>query len=251
LQQRVEGHPHVAREALVRPGVESVLVGVHRRADEPVGALRRRRLHAGPPALGVERGREAPAVARFRHDVDAQPLGELGAVGGGRLTEAEVRADLRAMPCERPPAPGVAGRVARRVPDLRGERRHGPWVDLGRRAREAAVRAEEGQQQRELAACAGVLGGDQGAFRGPQRPPRGVIGRVADRAILGSSLTVRVAVLGHATSPTGRGTSLQKPLAVQHASATGLRNAVRLARPTGARAVRNRSFVDLGMADAG
>jgi hypothetical protein len=81
--------------------------------------------------------------------LDRQPLGELGLVLLGAVTEAERAPDLRAVPLDRPPRPVVRGPFLRRHLHLLGDVRHRRYRDLPGVLREPGLHLEELQQQRE------------------------------------------------------------------------------------------------------
>ena len=132
-------------------GVTPVLIGPHRRANDPRDAVRRGRLNAECAAPSFNFGGKLAGIAGPGDGVVAQPGTERLRVGDTRLTVAEQRAYFGPLPLQR--AVGGVGQQWRFVARLRhAERarqfRHGILVHLGCRMREAAAGTEEQQHDR-------------------------------------------------------------------------------------------------------
>ncbi|CAK7288093.1 hypothetical protein SGPA1_51059 [Streptomyces misionensis JCM 4497] len=170
LQFGEEGSP-AARALLVRAGVpgdqvvqpgpgrrrqpahggraEPFLEGADRRPHQPGDTPRRRRLQPVLAAAGHDRLRQPVAVQLHPAQLDRQPLGQLGLVLLGALTEAERAPDLHPVPLDRPPRPVVRGPLLGGHLHLLGDVRHRRRRDLLGVLREPGLHLEELQQQRE------------------------------------------------------------------------------------------------------
>ncbi len=104
------------------------------------------RLQPVVAAAGHHRLREPVPVQLHPAQLDLQPLGELGLVLLGALTEAERAPDLHSVPLDRPPRPVVRGPLLGGHPHLLSDVRHRRYRDIPGVLREPGLHLEELQQ---------------------------------------------------------------------------------------------------------
>ena len=179
LQQGIQPGAHVQHQAGMDRSVTPVLIGPHRRTNDPRDAVWRGRLNAERAAPGFDFGGKLAGIAGPGDGVVAQPGTERLRVGDTRFAVAEQGAYFGPLPLQR--AVGGVGQQWRFMARLRhAERarqfRHGILVHLCRRMREAAAGTEKQQHDRKAQPVAPAPGLDQQAIRWREVPNSSVKG---------------------------------------------------------------------------